>query len=229
VVNTTRSAGTFKLGLHDNMEGGACTHNLTKTCVSKTQWFDYHNICTEREKIKSELSTIHTQQNTQQASRCKQNHEKKLQKYKINDRNDNTYTNVSKCCVTNHLKGIKNENITKKYKQKYNTTYSTLEEKTGHPLNNRRQEGVNKCIKQYKLTNDTECHLFKNDILIIIKAIKYTTHHNTTKHTQQNNIKIITHTNNTQIYSNKRMTLDTKCHMVWYGMVFIFWYTCLHL
>jgi hypothetical protein len=178
VVDITRSAGTFKLGLYGNIEEDACTHNLTKTYVSKTQWFDYHNICTEREKIKSELST------TQQASRCKQNHEKKPQKYKINDRNDNTHTNVSKCCFTNHLTVIKNENITKKYKQKYNAIYSALEEKTGHPLNNRRQEGVNKYIKQYKLTNDTKCHLFKNDILIIIKAIKYTTHHNTTKHTQ---------------------------------------------
>jgi hypothetical protein len=36
---------------------------------------------------------------------------KKLQKYKINDKNDNT--NVPKCCITNHLKVIKNENITK--------------------------------------------------------------------------------------------------------------------
>jgi hypothetical protein len=72
---------------------------------------------------------------------------------------------------------------------------------------------VNKYIKQYKLTNDTKCHLFKNDILIIIKTIKYTTHHNITKHTQQNNIKTITHTNNTQICLNKRMTPDTKCHV----------------
>jgi hypothetical protein len=107
VADTTRSAGTFKLDLHGNMEGDACTHNLTKTCLSKIQWLEYHNICTEREKIKSELSTIYTQQNTQQASRCKQNHEKKPQKYKINDRNDNTHTNVSKCYTTNHLKVIK--------------------------------------------------------------------------------------------------------------------------
>jgi hypothetical protein len=54
----------------------------------------------------------------------------------------------------------------------------------GHSLNSRRQEGVNKSIKQYKLINDTKCHLFKNDILIIIKAIKYTTYHNTIKQTQ---------------------------------------------
>jgi hypothetical protein len=76
VAETTRSAGTFKLGLYGNMEGSAYTHNLTDTCLSKTQWFYYHNTRTEREKIRSELSITHIQHNTQKASICKQNHEK---------------------------------------------------------------------------------------------------------------------------------------------------------
>jgi hypothetical protein len=101
MVETTRSAGTFKLGLHGNMEEGACTHNLTETCLSKTQWFNYYNTRTEREKIKSELSITYTQQKTQKVSLFKQNHEKKPQKYRINEKNDNMYINTIKYHIIN--------------------------------------------------------------------------------------------------------------------------------
>ena len=61
VATTTRSAGTSKLGLYGNMEGGACTHNLTTTCISKSQWCNNHHTQTEREKIKSDsLIITHT-------------------------------------------------------------------------------------------------------------------------------------------------------------------------
>jgi hypothetical protein len=82
-VITTKSAGTFKLGLHGNMEGDACTHNLTRPCISKTHWLHNQNTHTEREKIKTELSDKYTHQHTQDASLVTQNHEKSPQKNKI--------------------------------------------------------------------------------------------------------------------------------------------------
>jgi hypothetical protein len=167
-------------------------------------------IHTEREKIKRS-SLLHIQQNTQKASLCKQNHEKKPQKHKINEKNDNININISKYYIINHFEVIKNENTTKKYEQKYNSIYNILGKKMGPFLNNKGQEGVHIYIKQYKLTNDIKCHLCKNNTIIIIKIIKHTTYHNTTKYTQQKNTKTIIHKNNIQIKLNKRMTLDTKC------------------
>jgi hypothetical protein len=72
IVVTIKSAGTFKLGLHDNMEGGACTHNLTKLCISKAHWLYNQNTRTEREKIKRELSDIYTYNHTQDAPKTTQ-------------------------------------------------------------------------------------------------------------------------------------------------------------
>jgi hypothetical protein len=91
VANTTRSAGTFKLG---NMEEDACTYNFTKPCINKTHWLQNQNTYTEREKIKRELSDKHTQPHTQKVLQGTQNHEKnyKKNKIKMEKNNDNTNT-----------------------------------------------------------------------------------------------------------------------------------------
>jgi hypothetical protein len=108
---------------------------------------------------------------------------------------------------------IKKENKMKKEEQKYNGIYNALVDKMGHFPSNNWHEDMNTHTKQHKLTHDTKCHLYKNDILIIkIIKIKCTTYHNTIKHTQQNYNKILSHISNTQTNINKKMTLDTKCH-----------------
>jgi hypothetical protein len=114
VVVTTRSAGTFKLGLHGNMERGACTHNLTKLCISKAHWLYNQNTHTEREKIKRELSDTHTHNHTQDAPKTTQNHEKNSQKLKTNEKKDNIHVYMSNCQLINYFKMIKNENKVKK-------------------------------------------------------------------------------------------------------------------
>jgi hypothetical protein len=114
VVETTRSASIFKLGLHGNMEKDACTHNLTKPCISKAYWLYNQNIHIEREKIKRELFDIYTYNHTQDVSKTTQNHEKNFQKLKTNEKKDNIYVYMSNYHLTNHFKMIKNENKVKK-------------------------------------------------------------------------------------------------------------------
>jgi hypothetical protein len=81
------------------MEGGACTHNLTKPCISKTHWLQNQNTHTEREKIKRELSDKYTQQHIQKISQGTQNHEKNHKKNKIKEGKNIHNTNTSKCHI----------------------------------------------------------------------------------------------------------------------------------
>jgi hypothetical protein len=127
VVVTIRSAGTFKLGPHGNMEEGACTHNFTKPCISKTHWLQNQNTHTEREKIKRELSDKDTQPHTQKVPQDTQNHEKNYKKNKIKVEKNNDNTNTLKCHILECDKVLKNENKIKKYEKKYNSIYNALQ------------------------------------------------------------------------------------------------------
>jgi hypothetical protein len=117
VANTTRSAGTFKLGPHNNREEGACIHNFTKPCISKTHWLQIQNTHTEREKIKKELSDKHTQPHIQKVSQGTQNHEKNYNKNKIKEEKNNDNTNTLICHILECDKVLKNENKIKKYEK----------------------------------------------------------------------------------------------------------------
>jgi hypothetical protein len=81
---------------------------------------------------------------------------------------------------------IKKENKMKKYDKKYNSVINTLLEQIKHSFSNRNQKGIPIYAKQHKLTNNTLCHLYHNDILITNRIkIKITAQNNNTiKHTQ---------------------------------------------
>jgi hypothetical protein len=99
------------------MGKGACTHNFTEPCISKTHWLQNQNIHTQREKIKRELSDIYTQQYTQKVLPGIQNHEKNCKKNNIKEDISTDNTNTLKCYILECDKVLKNENKIKKYEK----------------------------------------------------------------------------------------------------------------
>jgi hypothetical protein len=129
---------------------------------------------------------INTHTNTQDAPLVTQNHEKNPQKNKIKKGKYNYNINSSKCHIIECDKVFKYKNKIEKCEKKYNAVQNVVWPQMAHSPSNKRQEGMPHHTTQHKLTNDTKCHLYKNDIINIniyeIKPIAY--HNNKTKYTQ---------------------------------------------